>query len=38
LGNRNQKEEYIEGFQYMTAGYGWKPVYKENGKTFLLDK
>lgn len=30
--------EYIEGYQYMTAGYGWKPVYKENGKTHLLDK
>ncbi len=32
------KKEYIEGYQYMTAGFGWKPVYKENGKTYLLDK
>lgn len=32
------EKEYIEGYQYMTAGYGWKPVYKENGKTHLLDK
>jgi len=33
-----ERKEYIEGYQYMTAGYGWKPVYKENGKTHLLDK
>jgi len=30
-------ENYIEGYNYMTAGYGWKPVYEKNGKVYLLD-
>jgi len=34
--NRDSNE-FIEGYQYMTAGYGWKPVFKENSKTHLLD-
>jgi len=32
------KTDFIEGYNYLTDGYGWKPVYKENGKTLLLDK
>jgi len=29
--------QYKEAYLYMTSGYGWKPVYKIDGKTYMLD-
>jgi len=31
-------DNYYKGYGFMTSGYGWKPVFKKNGKTILLDE
>lgn len=29
--------KFNEAYLYMTSGFGWKPVYKKDGKTYMLD-
>ena len=29
---------YKEAYLYMTSGYGWKPIYEIDGKTYMLDR
>lgn len=31
------KNEVISYYQYMTSGYGWKPLYVDNGYGYMLD-
>ena len=31
-------QKYFEAYLFMTSGYGWKPIYKQNGETYMLDK